>query len=186
MQVFLWLSGLYIFLFGQVEVDSLVVAAINLYQNARVRLFLPWALAGSLSLIIFRELIALALSCKSAESTENEPLLLPVRVRHRRFLPKKHAFDSPYLMTLIPVDWEGNSGGILSLRSKEPGCHGVVMKWLRWFVGLDRRAWWTVSCQDLLLPGDKNLSLRERLDIYLRSQVRFPHRQPKHGTDNHY
>jgi hypothetical protein len=96
-------------------------------------------------------------------------LLFPGRTTHSRFFPKKHSFSYSYLVVGIPVGWEGNAAGMVSVGvKKQTGLSS-------WF-SLDprgRSGWFTVDASDYLERGKGELGLRGKLDAYLRTQVHF-------------
>lgn len=89
-------------------------------------------------------------------------LLFPCSTTHTRLFPKKHSFSYPYLLVGIPVGFEGNAGGIVSVKAKgKPGFFSVT-PWTSWF---------TVDAGDYLGRGRSELGLRGKLDEYLQTQV---------------
>jgi hypothetical protein len=91
-------------------------------------------------------------------------LLFPCRTSHQRKFPKTHAFSYSYLTIGIPVGFEGNAGGMVSVGAK--GKHGL-------FSGLfgPQRGWFTIDAGDYLERGRAELGLRGKLNEYLRAQV---------------
>jgi len=94
-------------------------------------------------------------------------LLFPSRTTHSRMFPKKHSFSYSYLVAGIPVGWEGNAGGMVSVEGKSDS--GL----LSWFSlkSRQRKGWYDISAADYLERGKAELGLRGKLDEYLRSQV---------------
>jgi hypothetical protein len=94
-------------------------------------------------------------------------LLFPCRTSHSRLFPKKHSFSYPYLTVGIPVGFEGNAGGVVSVEAKgKPSRES-------WFALAHRmpRAGYTIDPDDYLERGQPELSLRGKLDTYLQTQV---------------
>ncbi|KAF3761053.1 hypothetical protein M406DRAFT_267821 [Cryphonectria parasitica EP155] len=129
---------------------------------------------GVLQCAVF--IAAVFLFCRSVLATKNTPgwtgqgkvLLFPCKTTHSRFFPKKHSFDYSYLVVGIPVGWEGISGGLVSSSSKKQS----------WFSS-PKKGWYHVNSEDYLYRGDGHLSLRDKLDVYLKSQgvepAHYPH-----------
>ncbi|KAH6845019.1 hypothetical protein B0I37DRAFT_173977 [Chaetomium sp. MPI-CAGE-AT-0009] len=91
-------------------------------------------------------------------------LLFPCRTSHTRLFPKKHSFSYSYLLVGIPVGFEGNAGGLVSVKANgKPGLfpYFSLAPWAGWF---------TVDAGDYLEHGNSELGLRGKLDEYLRSQ----------------
>jgi hypothetical protein len=91
-------------------------------------------------------------------------LLFPCRTSHQRKFPQTHAFSYSYLTIGIPVGFEGNAGGMVSVGAK--GKHGLFS----WLFG-PPRGWFTIDAGDYLERGRAELGLRGKLDEYLRTQV---------------
>lgn len=85
-------------------------------------------------------------------------LLFPGRTSHARIYPQKHSFAYSYLTVGIPVGFEGNAGGMVSVETQ--GKPFRVPK-----------AWFTIDAGDYLERGKSELGLRGKLDEYLRTQV---------------
>ncbi|KAM7195437.1 Protein of unknown function (DUF1365) domain containing protein [Naviculisporaceae sp. PSN 640] len=99
-----------------------------------------------------------------------KPLLFPCRTTHARMFPQKHAFSYSYLVVGVPVGWEGNAGGMLSVGAKtERG----LASWFSFTPRL-RKGWYNVDPADYLARGDSVLGLRGKLDDYLRSEGADP------------
>lgn len=99
-------------------------------------------------------------------------LLFPCRTSHSRLFPRKHVFSYSYLTIGIPVDFEGDAGGLVSvgIRAK-PGLSS-------WFSSVSpvSSTWFSIDPDDYLERGKSELGLRGKLDVYLRTQVRArPH-----------
>ena len=83
-------------------------------------------------------------------------LLFPCTTTHSRMFPEKNSFSYSYLVVGIPVGWEGNAGGMVSVGGQgSPASKG----------------WYHVNAADYLERGSGHLGLRGKLDKYLRSQV---------------
>lgn len=94
-------------------------------------------------------------------------LFFPCRTSHSRMFPRRHSFSYPYLMVGVPVGFEGNAGGMVSVGVR--GKQGLF-SWLSLAPrALD--AWFTIDASDYLERGKSELGLRGKLDEYLRSQV---------------
>jgi hypothetical protein len=84
------------------------------------------------------------------------PLLFPCQTTHTRLFPKKHSFKYSYLMVGVPVDWQGNAGGMIATGPPNTA----------------RNGWYQIHSADYLQRGSGHLTLREKLDKYFLSQVR--------------
>lgn len=91
-------------------------------------------------------------------------LLFPCRTSHQRKFPQTHAFSYSYLTIGIPVGFEGNAVGMVSVGAKSK--HGLFS----WLFG-PPRGWFTVDAGDYLERGRAELGLRGKLNEYLRTQV---------------
>lgn len=167
------LSACYYTLFGTVN-DAYVIAAVALWKRwQRGQGLVPlWLDSLCDSSLVFPAALALGLSYLawrwtqySKPTTSGEaagplkPLLFPCQTTHTRLFPKKHSFKYSYLMVGIPVGWEGDSGGMIATGPP----------------GIARKGWYQVHSADYLERGSGHLTLREKLDTYLTSQVRpFP------------
>ena len=85
-------------------------------------------------------------------------LLFPCRTSHSRKFPQKHSFSYSYLAVGVPVGFEGNTGGMVSVVASDKSKPGS-------------RGWFTVDAEDHLERGKPKLGLREKLHDYLRAQV---------------
>ncbi len=85
-------------------------------------------------------------------------LLLPCRTSHSRVFPQKHSFSYSYLAVGVPVGFEGTAGGLVSVEAGDKSKQGP-------------RGWFIIDPEDYLERGKPGLSLREKLDDYLRAQV---------------
>jgi DUF1365 family protein len=81
------------------------------------------------------------------------PYLLPCRTAHTRIFPKKHAFSYSYLQVAIPVGWQGSVGTLVSVDQPQAN------------------TWFAVRGDDYLARGKEPVTLKAKLDNYLRSQV---------------
>ena len=106
---------------------------------------------------------------KSAQPGQEQPYLIPCRTTHRRFSPKKHAFSYSYLTVGIPVDYKGSANGMIEMDESSAApvdrCFPLA--------NLTARSWYCVHAADHLQRGHSRLSLREKLDSYLQSEVRL-------------
>ena len=94
-------------------------------------------------------------------------LLFPCRISHSREFPQKHAFSHSYLAVGVPVGFEGNAGGMVSVEAGHKGKQGTSL----WRSLDSPGGWFTVDPEDHLERGKPELGLREKLDGYLRAQV---------------
>ncbi len=94
-------------------------------------------------------------------------LLFPCRISHSREFPQKHAFSHSYLAVGVPVGFEGNAGGMVSVEAGNKGKQGPFS----WRFLDSPGGWFTVDPEDHLERGQPELGLREKLDGYLRAQV---------------
>jgi hypothetical protein len=91
-------------------------------------------------------------------------LLFPCRTSHQRKFPQTHSFSNSYLAIGVPVGFEGNAGGMVSVGAKRK--HGLFS----WLFG-PPRGWFTIDAGDYLERGKAGLGLRGKLNECLRSQV---------------
>ncbi|KXX76500.1 hypothetical protein MMYC01_208085 [Madurella mycetomatis] len=101
-------------------------------------------------------------------------LLFPCRTSHSRLLPRKHSFSYSYLTIGIPVDFEGDAGGLVSvgIRAK-PG----LSSWFSSVLPVSS-AWFSIDPGDYLEREKSELGLRGKLDVYLRTQGADPAAYP--------
>jgi hypothetical protein len=105
-------------------------------------------------------LISLARGARRSEKASwhtvnaEEPLILPCRTSHSRTFPKKHGFSYSYLQVSVPVGFEGRSRSMLSV--------GTSVK----------KAWFHIQATDYLNRSSLDQTLKEKLSVYLESQVR--------------
>ncbi|KAK4164813.1 hypothetical protein QBC43DRAFT_43158 [Cladorrhinum sp. PSN259] len=93
-------------------------------------------------------------------------LLYPCEASHARFFPKEHSFSSRYLAVGIPVGFEGNAGGMVSVgmgRDKD------LSPWFS-LASQAPKGWFHVDPGDYLRRGNAELGLRGKLDEYLQSE----------------
>ena len=107
-------------------------------------------------------------------------LLFPSRTSHARQFPQKHAFAYSYLTVGIPVGFEGNAGGMVSVKAADTSASRSWWWWWWWsFLASPSSGWFTVDAGDHLARGNSRLGLRGKLDAYLQSQgvqpARYPH-----------
>lgn len=113
------------------------------------------------TLIIFQAARCLLATSTTAKWTgHGRVLLFPGKTTHSRLFPKTHSFIYSYLVVGIPVGWEGVLGGMVSVSSSEQS----------WYSRLNK-GWFHVDPADYLHRGDRQLGLRGKLDVYLRTQV---------------
>jgi hypothetical protein len=92
-------------------------------------------------------------------------LLFPCQTSHSRIFPKKHSFSHSYLLVGIPVGFEGDAGGVVSVGATgKPGRSS-------WLSNTLWGSWFTVDAGDYLERGKSELGLRGKLDEYLQTQV---------------
>jgi hypothetical protein len=91
------------------------------------------------------------------------PLLIPSRITHHRFYPKKHSFSYPYLVVCIPIGVSDNASGILFANIHGP------WSWFTHLFGL--RALFDVCPADHLQCKQSDNGLRGKLEAYLESEV---------------
>ncbi|KAK4241620.1 hypothetical protein C8A03DRAFT_12146 [Achaetomium macrosporum] len=101
-------------------------------------------------------------------------LMYPCRTFHSRLFPKEHSFDYPYLTVGVPVGFEGNAGGMVSVRAKRTS--GLSSRYF--LLTQLSRAWFTIDAGDYLERGKSELGLRGKLDDYLRKQGADPATYP--------
>lgn len=79
------------------------------------------------------------------------PLLIPSKTTHSRIFPQKHSFAYSYLFVGIPVGMAGRSSKALSVDGSPP-------------------SWFNIRASDYLFRGSPELSLAEKLQVYLERQ----------------
>ena len=105
------------------------------------------------------------LAPESKENAESkgpfEPLIFPCRTSHTRLFPQKHAFSYSYLTVGVPVGWQGRAGSMIETegRRSDPGEKRALSIAFR------------VEAADHLDRGNDHISLRGKLDTYIKSQV---------------
>ncbi|KAH8881607.1 hypothetical protein GQ53DRAFT_474117 [Thozetella sp. PMI_491] len=101
-------------------------------------------------------------------------LLFPSRTAHSRIFPEKHSFSYSYLVVGVPVGWEGNANGMVSVGVKgESG----LSSWFSFKRGV-QKGWYSIDAADYLERGNGHLGLRGKLDAYLASQGADPSAYP--------
>ena len=94
-----------------------------------------------------------------------QTLLFPCQTSHSRIFPKKHSFSYSYLLVGIPVGFEGDAAGMVSVAATgKPGRPS-------WLPMALCGSWFTVDAGDYLERGKSELGLRGKLDEYLQAQV---------------
>ncbi|EAQ92351.1 hypothetical protein CHGG_00586 [Chaetomium globosum CBS 148.51] len=164
------------------DLNNAVLAAFSLIVREK-RLFADFpgpvppreALMKALGILIFAFLLLQLLRMRKTNSEAprwngfGKVLLFPCSTIHSRFFPKKHSFSYPYLLVGIPVGFEGNAGGMVSVKAKgKPGLFSIT-PWAGWF---------TVDAGDHLERGKSELGLRGKLDEYLQTQDVNPSTYP--------
>ncbi|KAJ2901470.1 uncharacterized protein MKZ38_001811 [Zalerion maritima] len=92
------------------------------------------------------------------------PLIFPCKTIHARMFPQKHGFTYSYLMVGIPVEWEGNSAGMISAgMEKRPNF---------------KKGLYNIDPGGYLERGSREIGLRGKLDNYLRTQNVEPSAYP--------
>jgi DUF1365 family protein len=79
------------------------------------------------------------------------PLLVPSKTTHSRMFPQKHSFEYSYLFVGVPVGMTGRSSKALSVDGSPP-------------------SWFNIRASDYLFRGSEELSLAEKLQVYLERQ----------------
>jgi hypothetical protein len=143
-----WQTGLFADLLGPVPLREALLAASSI---------------STLAFLFFQFLRRQGAKDKAPQwNGLGKVLLFPCTTSHTRFFPKKHSFSCPYLLVGIPVGFEGNAGGMVSVKAKgKPGLFSVS-SWTSWF---------TVDAGDYLGRGRSKLGLRGKLDEYLQAQA---------------
>ncbi|KAK7556128.1 hypothetical protein IWX92DRAFT_370363 [Phyllosticta citricarpa] len=89
------------------------------------------------------------------------PLLIPSRTTHSRMFPQKHSFAYSYLLVGIPIGPAGRPCRYGSLISVDTDLLPA---------GQNRRGWFHVQGSDYLERWGQNMTLKDKLAQYLRSQ----------------
>ena len=79
------------------------------------------------------------------------PLLIPSKTTHSRMFPQKHSFEYSYLFVGVPVGMAGRTNKALSVDGSPP-------------------SWFNIKASEYLFRGTEELSLAEKLKIYLDKQ----------------
>lgn len=100
------------------------------------------------------------------------PLLFPCRTDHSRMVPKKHSFSYSYFLVGVPIDWTGNSGGLISygLPKAPKAWYMNILDTMSFGIG-GTGAWWTINADDYLGRGVDKDGLRGKLRSFLKTQV---------------
>jgi len=173
-QLFL-LSAPFLYLLLGTVLDVAVVAGFVALQSRDLiwqHLNVAWigqtGLLLSSTLAIFW-VLRLLLSTRASRMTSDfgKVVMLPCRTTHSRLFPKRHSFSYSYLVVGIPVGWEGNAGGMVSV-----GNH-MSPEMASWFPPkpVPQKGWYDVDASDYLERGNGHLGLRGKLNAYLESQV---------------
>lgn len=95
-------------------------------------------------------------------------LLLPCRTTHTRLSPKSHTFSYAYFVVGVPVGYRGNAANMVSVGVEH------ASGWASWFSSSSQvqKGWFDVDASDYLQRQSEELTLREKLDNYLQTQVR--------------
>lgn len=168
--------------------DVLFVLSLRLYRDWNtVRDF--WTLHGNTSYVIYSigtilsafillQILRYTLNLTSKDLVVAKdgfpvgPLLFPCRTDHSRTAPKKHTFTYSYFLVGVPIDWSGNSGGMIS--------SGQLEKSKPWYMSaLDTLsfglggtgAWWNINADDYLGRGTDKDGLRGKLRSFIETQV---------------
>ena len=97
-----------------------------------------------------------------------QPYLIPCRTTHSRLFPVKHSFSYYYLAVGIPVGFKGNVKGMIGIDDRL-----TSSIWTKFpFSDLFACSWFSIRASNHLQRGQEELSLRQRLDLYLQSEVR--------------
>ena len=96
-----------------------------------------------------------------------KPLIFPCRTSHTRMFPQKHSFSYSYLLVGIPIGFKGSAGSLLSAES------GVCRDEKKTMKGASKttKSWFHVEAADYLNRENHTLTLQEKLNAYLISQV---------------
>lgn len=89
------------------------------------------------------------------------PLFFPVTVNHMRQHPATDRFRNQILLVGIPIGASGHLGNLLSIANKSKS-------------GRPWSAWFHFDSSRYLYRGDEDLTLREKLDQFIESQVKLP------------
>ena len=82
-------------------------------------------------------------------------LILPGHISHTRLFPKFHSFTYSYLMVGVPIHSAKRGNYLLSVDERS------------WW----KRGWLRVEAKDHLGRDDNEHGIRQKLELYLRSQV---------------
>ncbi|KAL2074936.1 hypothetical protein VTL71DRAFT_8716 [Oculimacula yallundae] len=99
-----------------------------------------------------------------------QPYLIPCRTTHTRFFPKKHSFSYSYLTVGIPVVYRNEAFGMISVEEQKHHLSTGSWSISRWF----RQSWYTIRACDYLQRSDQELSLRQKLDMFLQAERQNP------------
>ncbi|KAE9378562.1 hypothetical protein N431DRAFT_435627, partial [Stipitochalara longipes BDJ] len=168
-----------ILFFGKVF-DIIVLFTFGIYQNWQsVQRFLESYLNPTIvidsakaatALFVLLQLTRYVLGFKRSSSHSDDfpvkPMFFPCRTSHVRMFPTKHGFGYSYLLTGVPVGWEGSVGGMIS----EDAGKGQMPWYLRLFSLNPGGAWYTVNGDDYLDRGHVEGGLQGKLEKYLEGQ----------------
>ncbi|KAK5987271.1 hypothetical protein PT974_11395 [Cladobotryum mycophilum] len=129
---------------------------------------LIWKLSITFTVWFVIQMLRLAYTNLTAiNNGRNGLYLIPSRSTHTRIHPRKHQFSYSYLVCGIPVDFTGNSNGIISV-DEDAATNSWF--WPSW----PSSAWYNVDSAEYLQRGSSDRGLRGKLDRYLVSQGANP------------
>ncbi|KAL3459540.1 hypothetical protein BJX64DRAFT_291207 [Aspergillus heterothallicus] len=124
-----------------------------------------------------RQLLSLS---NKLQTVIGKPLLFPVNFKHMRLSPVKDKFSNRFLIVGVPVGLRCRFGNLLAIDddsldvSPAPGDESWSWKRIRSHLS----CWWTMDAARMLHRGDHGVDLREKLDIFLKSQNEDPRQWP--------
>lgn len=129
------------------------------------------------TLFTSRELISLS---DKDQTVLGKPLLFPVKFKHIRLSPVKDKFNNRFLLIGVPVGLRCRIGNLLavddnSIDVSPPPGDTALFSWTRVFSHWS--CWFSFDSARFLHRGDHGVDLREKLDNFLKSQVRKAERK---------
>lgn len=120
-------------------------------------------MAGWLILAAYTRRRLVLLNADGEKKLLGEPLLFPSRLSHARRFPEieRYNYWYDYFMVGIPVGLRGRIGSLLSIDN------------LPAHEGYREKCWFTIDPRYYLDRGSGDRCLREKLDVFLQSQVSY-------------
>ena len=140
------------------------LSAMHLLLVLSLAIFLSFGyMAAWLILAAYTRRKLILLNSDGEKEFLGEPLLFPSRLSHARRFPEieRYKYWYDYFMVGIPVGLRGHIGSLLSIDN------------LPAHEEYGEKCWFTIDPRYYLDRGSGDRCLREKLDVFLQSQVRY-------------